>query len=243
MSKLEIRNLNKTLDKKQILADISLCIAEGECVFIAGLNGSGKSMLLKVLKGLEKETSGEILIDGERARKKERMRKIALVFQDSSLEIVGESVKEDVAFGLENQKKSREEIEATVDKYLTMFSLKELKDTNPRVLSGGEKRKVAICSVLAMGADIILLDEPLSSLDYPSTVLAIETIVQLKRMNKTIILVSHEAEKMLFHTDRTVILKEGKIVCDKKSRDALNDLRANDIYIPPLSFEELSWLR
>ncbi len=239
---LEVKHLGKVIEKKEILKDISFSAESGECLLIAGLNGSGKSMLLKTIKGLEKESSGEILIDGKRVKARDRMRKIALVFQDSSLEIVGESVREDIAFGLENQGMDKDEIEAKVEEYLGLFGLKSLEDMNPRVLSGGEKRKVAIASVLAMGPEIILLDEPLSSLDYPSTVLVIKTICQLKEMGKTVILVSHEAEKLLKHVERTVILKNGEIVSDRKSMDSLDDLRKNSIYIPNLPFEELSWL-
>ena len=239
---LEVKHLGKVIEKKEILKDISFSAESGECLLIAGLNGSGKSMLLKTIKGLEKESSGEILIDGKRVKARDRMRKIALVFQDSSLEIVGESVREDIAFGLENQGMDKDEIEAKVEEYLGLFGLKSLEDMNPRVLSGGEKRKFAIDSVLAMGPEIKLNDEPLSSLDYPSTVLVIKTICQLKEMGKTVILVSHEAEKLLKHVERTVILKNGEIVSERKSMDSLDDLRKNSIYIPNLPFEELSWL-
>ncbi len=242
MQVLEVRNLNKKIDNKEILKNISFSLNKGEIVFLAGLNGSGKSMLLKTIKGLEKESGGEILINGEKAKAKERMKKIALVFQDSSLELVRDSVKEDIAFGLENMRLEKEEIIRKVNETLRTFGLEKIKDENPRVLSGGEKRKVAIASVLAMGPDIILLDEPLSSLDYPSTVLTIKTIIELKEMNKAILLVSHEAEKLIKHTDRTIILKDGEIVADKRSNDALEDLRENNIYIPPLKFEEMTWL-
>ena len=142
MAKLEIRNLSKKIERKIILSDISLSIEEGETVLIAGLNGSGKSMLLKLIKGLEKESSGTILIDGRECGRKERMRKVALVFQDAALEIVGESVREDIAFGLENQGKERHEIESETERYLNIFALTELAEENPRVLSGGEKRQV-----------------------------------------------------------------------------------------------------
>lgn len=244
MAKLEIRNLSKKIERKIILSDISLSIEEGETVLIAGLNGSGKSMLLKLIKGLEKESDGSILIDGRECGRKERMRKVALVFQDAALEIVGESVREDIAFGLENQGKERHEIESETERYLNIFALTELAKENPRVLSGGEKRKVAIAAVLAMGPDIILLDEPLSSLDYPSTILVIKTLIQLKEMGKTVILVSHEAEKLLAHMDRTIILKEGKVVSDRDSRASIEELRRNDIYVPSsISFEDLTWLR
>ena len=101
---------------------------------------------------------------------------------------------------------------------------------------------LSIAGVIAMSPSIILLDEPLANLDYPATVNVIKTLIKLKDAGFTIIIASHEAEKFLAHTDRTIILRGGKIVSDRKSEDSLDALKKYGIYIPPkLTFKELSW--
>ena len=235
-------HINLDLDGKSILKDISFSVEEGTVTLIAGLNGSGKSMLMKSIKGLISPSSGEIQIDGKKRKRRERRKGVALVFQDANLQIVGQSVEKDIAFGLENQKRDKDEIKRITDEWIDLFNLGPLRKKDPRILSGGEKRRVAIASVLSMGPDILLLDEPLSNLDYPSTRLFLETLRDLKAMGKTVLIVSHEAEKLLALTDRTIILKDGMLISDTPSREAIPRLRENDIYIPNIPFEEMTWL-
>lgn len=244
MAYFEVKKLSLSIDKTEILKDISFEIEKNTITLIAGMNGSGKSMLLKTIKGLEKPKSGEIVLDGEILKKsKERMRRIGLVFQDSSLQIVGSTLRKDIAFGLENLGKDRAYIERECDRLLKLFSLEDKAVLSPSILSGGEKRKLSILGVIAMDTDLLLLDEPFANLDYPSTKIVINTLLMLKEMGNTIIIVSHEAEKFLKHTDKTIILKNGMIRAQGESKDMLSSLRENDIYIPKnAEFEALSWL-
>ena len=243
MEELRVEKLCFEVDGKRILKDISFSLEKGTVTLIAGRNGSGKTMLLKCLKGLEKETSGDIILEGKLLRKrKDRLSSIALVFQDASLEIVGSTVEKDIRFGLENQKKSPEEIERITEEILKRFNIEYLRKSSPRYLSGGEKRKVAIASVVAMEPKLVLLDEPLANLDYPSTKLVLETIRYLKSEGVTVVIVSHEAEKLLALTDRTIIIEKGSIVYDGDSKDSIEELRKSDVFVPPLPFEALSWL-
>lgn len=243
MEELRVEGLSYEADGRSILGDISFSLEKGSVTLVAGRNGSGKTMLLKCLKGLEKESGGSIFLEGRKlSKRKDRLMSIALVFQDASLEIVGQTVEKDIKFGLENQGLTKEEIERTTEEILDKFSLKALRRASPGHLSGGEKRKVAIASVVAMDPKLILLDEPLANLDYPSTRLVLETISELKAEGSTIMIVSHEAEKLLALTDRTIILKDGRIVFDGESRLSTERLRENDVYVPQLPFEELSWL-
>lgn len=239
---LAVENLSFSIGGKKILDDVSFSLKKGTITLLAGKNGSGKSILLKLIKGLEKPNSGKILIDGIECTAKERMRKIALVFQESMLQIVGQSVEKDISFGLENQKRSREETEEITEEYLKLFDLGDLRSENPRVLSGGERRKVIIAGVLAMGPEILLLDEPLANLDYPSIKTVLNLLVRLKEMGKTLLIVSHEAEKMLALTEQALVLSKGRLVYDGISEKSLIPLAENGVHIPPLSFKELSWL-
>ena len=245
MSYFRVENLSLIIDKKKLLDNISFSIKKGSICLIAGKNGSGKSLLLKCLKGLERPENGSrILIDGKEMKKaKERMLKLSLVFQDTSLEIVGSTVEKDIAFGPENLGLERKEIDKKVEQMLNLFEMEKIRNSQPEILSGGERRKLCIAGVIAMDPDVLLLDEPFANLDYPSTLTVIKTLIKLKEKGITIVIVSHEAEKFLFHTDHVIILKDGKIVYDGTSRESLKDLRKHDIYIPKNArFEDLTWL-
>ena len=245
MALLSVDNLSFSIDGTKLLENISFSLEKGSLTLIAGKNGSGKSMLLKCLKGLEKPDGGRITIDGrELKRERERMRAFGLVFQDTSLEIVGSTVRKDIAFGLENLRWERERIQETTDRMVSLFNLEKIQNLPPSVLSGGEKRRLSIAGVLAMEPAIILMDEPLANLDYPSIKMVLSTLLELKEKGITIIIVSHEAEKLLSLTDNTIILSEGKIVNMGKSRDMMDALRNNEVYLPPkANFEDLSWLK
>lgn len=244
MSFLSVDNLSFSIDGTKLLTNISFSLEKGSLTLVAGKNGSGKSMLLKCLKGLEKPDEGTISIEGKALKKeRERMRAFGLVFQDTSLEIVGSTVKKDIAFGLENLKMERAKIEETTNRMISLFNLEKLQNLPPSVLSGGEKRRLSIAGVLAMEPQVILMDEPLANLDYPSIKMVLSTLLKLKKKGITIVIVSHEAEKLLSLTDNTIILSEGRISGIGKSREMMKELRENEVYLPPKAeFEDLSWL-
>ncbi len=243
MAYLTVENIGKTIDGSVLLHDINMEVERGTITLIAGPNGSGKSTLLRCIKGLEKPDRGRIILDGvERRRERERMKLFGLVFQDTVLQIVGRSVEKDIAFGLENEGKSPEEIKRKTDEMISLFSLEKERKKDPGVLSGGERRRLSIAGVLAMDSRVLLLDEPLANLDYPSIKEVLSSIVRLKKDGMTILIVTHEVEKLLALTDNTVILKEGGVAASGKSREMLTSLRKNDIYLPPVDYEELSWL-
>ncbi|MGN1164017.1 MAG: energy-coupling factor ABC transporter ATP-binding protein [Candidatus Ornithospirochaeta sp.] len=244
MAQVTVEDLSLTIDGKSLLIDISFSLEKGTLTLVAGRNGSGKSLLLKCLKGLEKNDGGRILVDGKELRKsRERMKYFGLVFQDTALQIVGSTVRKDIAFGLENLNMDRETINEKVEKMLSLFSLSHIADQNPAVLSGGERRRLSIAGVLAMEPEVVLLDEPLANLDYPSVKMVLSTLVELKKKGVTVVVVSHEAEKLLALTDRTIIIRDGMIRGNGESWQMVDALRENDVFVPPFSsFEELSWL-
>lgn len=245
MAYLEVKKLSIKADDRFILSDISFTLEKGTITLLAGKNGSGKSMLLKCLKGLVSPHSGKIYLDGKELKsRKERIREIGLVFQETSLQIVGSTVEMDIAFGPENLEYPAERIAEIVDENLKLFDLEKYRTKRPDELSGGERRKLILAGVIAMEPSIILLDEPFANLDYPSIRTVIRSLDTLKKKGFTILLVSHEAEKFLAHTDKTIIIRNGRIASDKPSRDSLQSLRENDVYVPDnANFEELSWLR
>ena len=190
MSLLSVENLSFSIDGTKLLKNITFSLEKGSLTLVAGKNGSGKSMLLKCLKGLEKPEEGIIEVNGKVLKKeRERMKAFGLVFQDTSLEIVGSTVRKDIAFGLENLRMERDIIQEKTNRMVSLFALEKIQDLPPSVLSGGEKRRLSIAGVLAMEPEIILMDEPLANLDYPSVKMVLSTLVQLKEKGVTVIIV------------------------------------------------------
>jgi biotin transport system ATP-binding protein len=215
MYAIEINNLSyKYLDKKFGIKDINLKIKKGEFVILAGPNGSGKTTLFRHLNALIKPDKGDVIILGESVKKNSIKPKklVGMVFQDADAQIVGETVFSDVAFGPENLCMPRKEIDERVIKALNAVGLSDYSDKRPHTLSGGEKRRLAIAGILAMDSEIIVFDEPFSNLDYPGTVQVLKEIVKLRKQGKTILISTHDIEKVVFYADRIIIMDNGKIV-------------------------------
>lgn len=241
---LKVQNLSLSIEGKDIYKDISFCIEKGSFSVLCGRNGAGKSQLLKTIKGLIKPSQGQILINGNDLTKKksERLKQTALVFQDADLQSVGETVEKDIDFGPENLGWDHGKVIEHREKAIKLLELDGLRNQRPSTLSGGEKRKLAIAGVLAMDSDIILLDEPFANLDYPSTKTVLETLLRLHVQGMTLLIVTHEVEKFLAHTDKVLIMKEGKLIYDGDAKDSLKALKAADVYVPSLEFKDMTWL-
>ena len=195
------------------LDGIDLDIIEGETTLIAGANGSGKTVLMHILAGLLERTKGEIFYKGKPAATAKDLLKgsVGLMFQDADAQILGETVEEDIRFGPENLKLPKEEIDKGLEQTLTDLGLAEKRHFTARKLSGGEKRRLVAAGVLAMGCQAIIMDEPFANLDWPGVVQVLNIIRDLKGKGKTIIILTHELEKVLALSDRLTILAEGKI--------------------------------
>jgi biotin transport system ATP-binding protein len=208
------------------LSSLNLDIYEHECLLIAGSNGSGKTVLMRILAGLMDASSGEIFFRGrplESAGKNLR-REIGLVFQDADAQILGETVAEDIAFGPKNLGFSKDETASRVEASLIALGLAEKRSFSPRRLSGGEKRRLAVAGILAMGCSVLIMDEPFANLDWPGVVQTLQIIIDLKQNGKTVILLTHELEKALALADRLVILHKGSIRDDGKPEEVLDRL-------------------
>lgn len=245
---IQIRNLHyRYADGTYAIRGIHLHVEKGEFLLICGPNGSGKTTLLRLLSGLLTPSEGSILIHGYDSLKesfKVRQR-VGLVFQDADCQIVGETVREDVAFGPENLGLPRKVIDQRVSWALERMGLQGLAEKPCYLLSGGEKRRLAIAGVIAMKPDILLFDEPFANLDYPGVQEALRCMIQLHQEGHTLIVTTHEVEKVIAHVDRMAVLQRGKIEALGLPENLAQDLPLFGIRPPCyvlLGKERLSWL-
>jgi energy-coupling factor transport system ATP-binding protein len=215
MNVIEVKHLEYyyRLEEGLVIQDMSFSVQEGEWVTILGPNGSGKSTLSKLIIGLMDAKAGDIYLYGEKVHSGayEIRQHVGMVFQNPDNQFVGSTVKDDIAFGLENKQCPKAEIEERIQHYASLVGLKDLLDAEPHHLSGGEKQRVAMASVLALQTNIIILDEATSMLDPLGRAQVLETIQQLKGMNKTVLSITHDITEALF-ADRVLIIDQGSIV-------------------------------
>lgn len=235
-------------EENRALDGINLDIYEGECLLIAGSNGSGKTLFMKIIAGLMTPSEGEILFRGENPEKcGEKLRgTVGLVFQDADAQFVGETAAEDIAFGPENLGLPKDEVRARVEEALSATGLSRKRSCLPRRLSGGEKRRLAVAGVMAMGCNTVIFDEPFANLDWPGVVQVLEIIRDLKQGGRTVIILTHELEKVLALADRLVILDHGHIRDNGKPAELLPRLKDEYGVRNPLHryarVEDCSWL-
>ena len=246
MNALCIKNISKSfetpLGKRQVLKNVSLELEEGSCLVIGGENGSGKSILMSIIAGLEEADSGSVTVLGS---EKNASRKIGLVFQEAETQILGETPEEDVAFGPKNLGWKKEQVKEAVRSALEKTGLTEKKDFTARFLSGGEKRRLAVACMLSMNLPVIILDEPYANLDYTGVRQVNALIRELKHDKKTVVILTHEIEKCLGLADRFMVLFRGEKVFDGSPSDAVNEnLESWNIRNPFNSYskiEDLVW--
>jgi biotin transport system ATP-binding protein len=195
------------------LERVDLTVCKGELLVIAGPNGCGKTTLLRHFNGLLVPQTGQVLVAGVSVTRQPRRARqmVGLVFQDADSQIVGRTVGEDIAFGPENLRLDRREIDRRVAAASATMGLAHLADRDPLTLSGGEKRRLAIAGVLAMQPLVLALDEPFDSLDYPGVRQVLNHIVELHRQGATIIVTTHDLEKIAAHADRLALMHNGRI--------------------------------
>lgn len=248
MNILEIVNLSHFFpDGSCGVENINLSIKKGEFVVIGGQNGSGKTTLCRHLNGLLNPTSGEVLLNGESIQKDIRKTRqtVGMVFQNADMQIVGETVYSDISFGPENLSLPRDEINNRVDAAINDVGLTALRDHKPHTLSGGEKRKLAIAGILVMLPRVIIFDEPFSNLDYPGSRQVLKQIINLHRTGHTIIIITHELEKVIAQADRLVVMQRGRIVQSGSPAGIIMDVEQYGIRMPcsvKLGKGVVSWL-
>ena len=197
----------------EIMRDLDLAIADGECVVIVGPSGCGKSTLLRMIAGIEETTSGRILIDGRDVTKAPPVeRELAMVFQSYAL-YPHMTVRQNMGFGLKLAKLPAATIKAKVDEAADALKLTPLLDRYPRQLSGGQRQRVAIGRAIVRQPTAFLFDEPLSNLD---AALRVDMRLEIARLHRTLgatmIYVTHDQVEAMTLADRIVVLKEGRIM-------------------------------
>lgn len=248
MNILEVEGLkHRYADGTTALSGVDLSVRPGEFVVVAGANGSGKTTLLRHLNALLLPYAGRVLVDGVSTTEDplHARRAVGMVFQDADSQIVGETVYDDVAFGPENLGLAREEIHLRVTGALSAVGLNGFADQRPHFLSGGEKRRVAIAGILAMQSSILVFDEPFSNLDYPGVRQVLEQLISLHRKGHTLLLTTHDLEKVLAHADRLVVIQAGKVVRDGAPAEAVKGVEAFGVREPEASRRGMplsSWL-
>ena len=215
---IKIENISKKFPNgKESLSNINFEIYKNDFILIAGSNGSGKTVLMNIIANLEKASSGKITNNSKEFNLNEH---IGIIFQDADSQILGETPEEDIAFGLKNLNLKNDEIKKITNEALDFCELTHKKNSPARLMSGGEKRRLAIASILALDCDIIILDEPFANLDWKGVKLVTSILKKLKEKNKTIIILTHEIEKILALTNRFIIINNGNLVFDDTTENA-----------------------
>ena len=229
---IDVKNLSFRYKESQEyydLKDITFHVKRGEWISIVGHNGSGKSTTVRLIDGLLEAESGEILIDGQQLTEEniwDLRRQIGMVFQNPDNQFVGATVEDDVAFGLENQGISRQEMKERVEKALNLVGMSDFKKKEPARLSGGQKQRVAIAGVVAQRPAILILDEATSMLDPEGRIELIETVQGIRKdYDMTVISITHDLEEVAM-SDRVLVMKKGIIESTSSPRELFsrNDL-------------------
>lgn len=245
---IEIKDLRYSYpDGTEALKGVTLTVGAGEFMLICGPNGSGKTTLIRHLNGLLRPRSGSVCVDGLDTSRHERevLQRVGMVFQDADSQIVGETVREDVAFGPENLRLDPEEIDRRVTEALERVGLEKLADKPCHLLSGGEKRRVAVAGVLALRPRVLVFDEPFANLDYPGVQQVLQEILKLHADGHTVIVSTHDVEKVIAHVNRIAILFDGELKALGRPDAILPELAAHHIRPPCFSLlgeRMISWL-
>ena len=234
----------------EALRNVSLKVQDGDFVAIMGQNGAGKTTLVKHFNGLLKPATGAIRVDGVETTKTSvaaLARKVGFVFQNPDHQLFSETVEDEIAFALKNFGYKEEAIEKRITWALTLLGLTQYRKTSPFMLSGGERKRVALASVLAWDPQILILDEPTIGQDYQQKEKLRQFIIQMRAQGKTIVIVTHDVEFVAECNPRVVLMKEGQIVADGEGKDILTNagiLAQSAIVLPQIAqlFKQLASL-
>ena len=236
--------LSKTPNEVEALHNVSLEIPEKKITAIIGHTGSGKSTLIQTLNGLMVPTEGEIEVGEFRVTNKKNKNKnikqlrksLAIVFQFPEYQLFEETVEKDVAFGLKNYGVKEPEAIKLAHEALKEVGIDEsFYKRSPFELSGGEKRRVAIAGIIALNPDILVLDEPTAGLDPLGSDIILNLVKKFNQEGKTIIIVTHDMNIVLNHTDHVVVLNNGQVAFEGTPSDLFaGDVSSFSIEVPEL---------
>lgn len=239
----ELREVFFDYDGVPALQGLSLDIAKGERVALLGANGSGKSTLLRLLDGLYPAAKGAVLFEDAPLTAEHLQddsftlpfrRRVALVFQNPDVQLFNPTVWDEVAFAPLQLRWPKEQVVARVDETLRLMGISALRERPPYRLSGGEKKRVALASVLVLDPEVLLLDEPTATLDPRSQSQVIDLIQEWKGSSRTVITATHQLEIVEDIADRIIVMEEGRVAADGATGQILGNrellLRANLVH-------------
>ena len=195
------------------LDGVSFDIFQGDFLLIAGSNGSGKSVLMSLIAQLDEPTSGKVVV--------QKGFEAGLVFQDADSQILGETPWEDVMFSVKNLRLPKIEAQERAAAALEKTGLLEKKDMSARTMSGGEKRRLAVSGILSMERELLIFDEPFANLDWPGVSQVVSIMKELKEQGKTVVVLTHEIEKVMALASRFIVLDKGRLCFDGSPKDGL----------------------
>jgi energy-coupling factor transport system ATP-binding protein len=243
---IDLKGINYTYPHttRGALQDISISIPKGRCVMVTGPSGSGKTTLCLATAGVLHheyggKKAGKVFIDGEDvasfADLSEVARKIGIVFDDPESQMIFTTVEEEILSALEHRGLEAAVIEARLKEVLELTHLTELRERSPHNLSGGQKQRAALAATLALGNEILILDEPTSELDERATRDIVRTLSNLKAMGRTILVVEHKYSPFAGLIDELIVMEEGKIIAAGEPNAVLADPSVRHIVIPDFS--------
>ena len=207
-----------------ILRDVSFTVGDGDFVAFIGTNGAGKSTTMRLINGLLKPTSGEVLIDGvptSQLRTSELASKVGFLFQNPDRQICCKTVREELLFGFAAQGRAGAEAEAKVDAMIERFGFDG--DAEPFLLNRGTRQLLALASIIVLEPPIVVLDEPTTGLDFRECAKVMEVVSDLNARGTTVVMVCHDMEVVGDYATRVIAMTAGQVVADGATFDVLRD--------------------
>lgn len=234
---IEFENVSASYDGElPILRDVSFRIPDGDFVAFVGTNGAGKSTTMRLINGLLKPSSGQVLIDGvptTQLRTSQLAAKVGFLFQNPDRQICCSTVREELLFGFRAQGRADAEAEAKVDAMIERFGFDD--GAEPFLLNRGTRQLLALASIIVMEPPVVVLDEPTTGLDFRECVKVMDVIAELNARGTTVIMVCHDMEVMADYAKRVIAMTAGQVVADGETFAVLRDrdVLARTHLLPP----------
>ncbi len=221
---IEFKDVHAGYDDQEILHGMSFSIGDGEFVAFAGTNGAGKSTAMRLINGLLKPTSGEVLIDGVptiQLKTSELAQRVGFLFQNPDRQICCNTIREELMFGFKAQGREDSEAKARVDAIIERFGFDG--DAEPYLLNRGTRQLLALASVIVLDPQVVILDEPTTGLDYRECVKVMDSISEMHDRGTTVIMVCHDMEVVGDFAERVIAMTAGRVVADGPTFEVLRD--------------------
>lgn len=234
---IEFKNVSASYDGElPILRDVSFCIPDGDFVAFVGTNGAGKSTTMRLINGLLKPSSGQVLIDGvptTQLRTSQLAAKVGFLFQNPDRQICCSTVREELLFGFRAQGRADAEAEAKVDAMIERFGFDG--DAEPFLLNRGTRQLLALASIIVMEPPVVVLDEPTTGLDFRECAKVMDVIAELNARGTTVVMVCHDMEVVADYAKRVIAMTAGQLVADGETFAVLRDrdVLARTHLLPP----------